>query len=68
MPNDLTLVSVKLDRETIRLLDQLQTDQTHLNVHRERKHSRSPYRRSELLRHAITAGLDVLTDQPALKL
>jgi len=68
MPTDLTLVTVRLDRETIALLDQLQTDQTHLKINRERKHRRQPYQRSELIRHAITAGLDVLTDQPVLKL
>lgn len=68
MSNDLTLVTVRLDRETIVLLDQLQTDQTHLKTKRERKHARAPYRRSELIRHAITAGLDVLTEQPAIKL
>ena len=68
MPKDSTLVTVRLDRETIVLLDQLQTDQTHLKTKRERKHDHAPYRRSELIRHAITAGLDVLTDQPAIKL
>lgn len=68
MPTDLTLVTVRLDRQTIDLLDQLQTDQTHLRTNRERKHDHRPYQRSELIRHAITAGLDVLTDQPAIKL
>ena len=68
MPTDSTMVSVRLDAETIKLLDQLQSDQTHLKTDRESKHRRRPYRRSELVRHAITAGLDVLTDQPVLKL
>lgn len=68
MPTDTTMVSVRIDRETLELLNQLQSDQTHLNTHREDKHRRRPYRRSELLRHAITAGLDVLTDQPSLEL
>lgn len=68
MPSDLTLVCVRIDRETLELLDQLQTDQTHLKTKRERKHIRRHYSRSELIRHAITAGLDVLTDQPAIKL
>ena len=68
MPRDMHLVTVRLDQHTIDLLDQLQAEQTQLATNRERKHIRSPYRRSELIRHAITAGLDVLTDQPALKL
>lgn len=68
MPTDSQLISVRLDRPTLDLLDKLQSEQTHLKTHREDKHRQKPYQRSELLRHAITAGLDVLTDQPPLKL
>lgn len=68
MPSDTTMVSVRIDRQTLELLDQLQSDQTHLKTRREFKHRRRPYRRSELLRHAITAGLDVLTEQPPIEL
>lgn len=66
MPSDLKLVTVRLHPETLALLDKLQTEQTHLNTTRETKHRANPYKRSELLRHAITAGLDVLTGQPPL--
>lgn len=68
MPTDSQLISVRLDRPTLDLLDKLQSEQTHLKTRREAKHRQRPYQRSELLRHAITAGLDVLTDQPVLKL
>lgn len=68
MPTDTTMVSVRIDRQTLELLDQLQSDQTHLQTNREIKHHRRPYRRSELLRHAITAGLDVLTEQTPIEL
>lgn len=68
MPNEWTIITVRLHRQQLALLHQLAADQTHLRTKRERKHDHGPYKRSELIRHAITAGLDVLTDQPAIKL
>lgn len=68
MPKDLTLITVRVDQHTLDRITRLTQNQRPLAVRRETKHNRGPYRRSEVIRHAINAGLDVLTDEPPLKL
>jgi len=66
MPRNLTPICVRLDPETLHLLNALQRNQRELELNRVPRETARPYNRSELIRHAITAGLDVLTSEPTL--
>jgi hypothetical protein len=64
MPKNLTAVCVRLEPQTLRLLDGLQHTTVHLPLLDTPLSRTRPFNRSELIRHAITAGLDVLTSDP----
>lgn len=68
MPNTLTLISVRLDPPTLRLLDQLAQEAADRRRHPARRSTATGPNRSATLRHALRTGLDLLTHQPPLKL
>ena len=68
MPRNLTIISVRLTPDTILLLDKLTADHSAIQRRNSRPDERVPYNRSQIIRHALTAGLDVLTQQPPLEL
>lgn len=68
MQPNLCNVSVRLEPQTLETIDKIVTATRREATSRTLTYERRPYSRSELIRHAITTGLDVLTNQPALEL
>jgi len=68
MPQPLHLISVRLDPATLQLLDHLVAHPRKLAADRRLAAMPTHYNRSDLIRHAVQAGLDLLTQSDPLKL
>lgn len=68
MAPPLTKVCVRLHPDQVKLLDALVKKGIIKPPRRNPPHKIKPSNRSTLIRHALTAGLDVLTDQEPLQL
>jgi len=62
------IVSVRLDAETLQRLELAAAEYDRLALSRTGKPYYPPYNRSLMIRHALSAGLDVLAHEPPLKL
>lgn len=68
MADDSRLVSVRIDRRTLDELEIAASDYGPMSVDRRNQAFYPHYNRSEMIRHAIRTGLDVLTHAPPLQL
>ncbi len=68
MPKRFRLISVRLDQDTLYRLEILAGQYPRSRPDRRGPAYNDGPTRSEMIRHAITTGLDVLTHQPPLKL
>lgn len=67
MRPNLKIISVRLEPHTIQLIKKLQADLSQMIINNSPSPSNRSYNRSEIIRYAITAGLDVLLSQQSLK-
>lgn len=68
MNDPLTLVSVRLDQSTVETIDQIAADPSQISLRPKRGRPTSPAKRSEIIRQAVIAGLDTLTNAEPLEL
>lgn len=68
MSSNLTAVCVRLDPKTLHRIKVLAQDSAAEIDERQRLIRQRPYNRSELIRHVIHTGLDLLQGEPPLEL
>lgn len=68
MNHRLPPITVRLDPETLTRIDNIVDHCQLIHPKGGHAHATHPYTRSDLIRHAITAGLDVLTDAEPIQL
>ncbi len=62
------IISIRLDPETLKRLKRAAQLKPPLATFHPGRAYHSPYNRSQMIRHAINTGLDVLTQEPPLQL
>lgn len=66
MPQNLTLISVRLDPDTIKQLDKLVNHPGRFNYRAGRAGRPAAPTRSNVIRHALRTGIEVLSSLPPL--